>query len=806
MKIVRLSLSLLFTLGLLILFSIKIGDVPPLGYFLNPFTGFWHNAETEKGPELSSLKIDGLKDKVSIYYDEQLIPHIFATNDEDAYLAQGYVTAALRLWQMDFQTMAAAGRVSEIVGKKALDFDRLQRRKGMVYGAKNKIKSLNSHNESLMALEAYAKGVNAYIDNLFYRDLPLEYKLLGYRPEKWTPLKSSLLMMYMADDLSGEDKDLENTNVLKLLGKENFELLFPEVPKDLDPVIPKGTRWNFKPAPIKKEAIIIPEGYISKIPTQPLENLASNNWAISPKKSANGSTILANDPHLSFNLPSIWFVLQLHSPEMNVFGASLPGAPGIIIGFNDSIAWGVTNAKRDVRDWYQIKFRDEHKEQYAYDDKWLQSTKKIEEIKIRGENSFIDTVVYTHYGPVVYDEHFTGKLKQQNFALRWTAHDPSNELLSFKMLNKAQNYEDYLNALTHYQSPAQNFAFASANGDIAMGVQGKFVNKWPGQGKFLMDGSQSSQEWQGFIPQNHNANVKNPPRGYISSANQYPVDITYPYYIYDYIYENYRNRQINQRLNEMENISVEDMMLLQNDNFNLKASESLPLFLNLLDTNIISNPALENKQILEDWNYYNNADEKAPSIYGSWWRHLYASIWDEFDVDNLALYKPQAYNTIELMKKDPEHVFFDVLATPEVETLKDLLQDSFEKATDELTGWKKENEKDFEWGDYRKIRIQHLARLEPLSVYTRSGGGKHIVNATQGHRGPSWRMIVKFGEELKAWGVYPGGQSGNPGSPFYANLVDKWSQGEYYPLQLLQVGDTAKMDFHFNQTLKPATQ
>ncbi len=282
--------------------------------------------------------------------------------------------------------------------------------------------------------------------------------------------------------------------------------------------------------------------------------------------------MLAGDPHLDLNLPSIWYAVQLHAPGINTMGASLPGLPGVIIGTNDSIAWSLTNAQRDLVDWYKITFQDKSRSKYLLDGKWVGTRKVVEEIRIRGAKPFYDTVIYTRWGPVTYDRNFHAEDELNGYAFRWIAHDPSEEINAFYRLNRAKNYAEFIDAISSFSDPAQNFAFASVSGDIAMQVQGKFPVRRKDEGKFLLDGSKSSNGWQAFIPNDQNIGVKNPERGFVSSANQFPADSTYPYYITATSYEAYRNRRINDVLGKSTNITYRDMMKLQTDNFNLKAA------------------------------------------------------------------------------------------------------------------------------------------------------------------------------------------------------------------------------------------
>ena len=800
MKYFKLLLSFALAIGIFFTLNNKLGSIPPLGKFLNPYTGVWQN-ETDESIS-GEILIPGLIDKVTVHYDAQLIPHVFAQNDLDLYRAQGYLTAKHRLWQMEFQTYAAAGRLSEILGEGALAYDRQERRRGMVYGAEQTIQKM-SEDSDLEFTQAYADGVNSYVNQLQSKDLPVEYKLLDYKPEAWSPKKTALLLMYMTKMLAGGDEDIENTNALRLFGKERFDLLFPDFFDLTDPIIPKETDWSFidvpqTPTPFNEPVL----DSIAETIDKPDPNYGSNNWAVSGEKSYSGNAILANDPHLGLNLPSIWFVMQLKTPNHNAFGATLPGALAIIIGFNEYISWGQTNATRDVVDWYKIEFN-EDRTKYIYNNAWKDVTYRIEEIKIKGQASFKDSVRYTHHGPVVYDKNFKSDREKAGYAMKWIGHIGGNGQRTFLDLNKSKNYTDYLQALTHYTAPAQNFIFASTEGDIALWVQGKLPNKWEGQGKFIMDGSLPENDWQSFIPQAFNAHTKNPARGFVSSANQHPVDEAYPFYVYNDGYETYRNRVINSYFSAKDEFNIQDFKDLHNNNYNLKASELMPYMLETMD---VSNLTAEEKVVFDEakaWKYNNDIDEVGPSIWKQWYGKLYDMVWDEFDIEGTALDAPSTYQTIYLLKNKGEDAFMDIIETPKKETAKDLFLLSFKEAANRLMEIKLE-EGNYIWVNYKGTYAGHL--LQGLPAFSRFdipiGGGRNIVNATSENWGPSWRMIVEMTSPPTALGIYPGGQSGNPGSKYYDNFIDDWAAGKYHQLNFLQ-SDIATDVIISTQTLTP---
>jgi penicillin amidase len=820
MRILKFLISLTITLGLIYFFDNRwvVGGnpIPALGKFLDPFHGFWQNIEPSTPKESTSLKIPGLKDKVTVVFDSLDIPHIFANNDEDLYYAQGYITATHRLWQMEFQTHAAAGRVSEITGEgnngAILNYDRGQRRQGMVFAAQNALEALMQNATSKMMIEQYTAGVNAYINSLEYKMLPFEYKLLNYKPEPWTPLKCALLLKSMAQTLNMGDKDIEMTNALKRYGKEMVDLLYPDRDTEEDPIVSKPGNWKFKPVLSDTLPFAVPEELVKlnhKIPAQD-PTTGSNNWAVSGSKTASGSPILCGDPHLNLNLPSLWYAVQLNAPGINCMGASLPGTPTVIIGFNDSIAWSVTNAQRDLVDWFRISFQDESKSTYLLDGKWAETKKVIEAFQVRDQPIFYDTVIYTHWGPVTYDESFHADNNLRHYAFRWISHDPSNEFIAFHTLNRAKNYSEYMAALDFYVAPGQNFVFASVSGDIGMRVQGKFPARRKDEGKFVLDGSKGLNGWQSFIPNPQNVMDKNPARGFVSSANQYPVDNSYPYYITGTSFENYRNRRINKVLSEASGITPIDMMALQNDNYNLRAAESLPLFLQALDTTTFTAGGKKAYRILKSWDYNNSKESVGASYYEAWWNNITALIWDELDTGKVPMSRPTTFNTLKLIKEKPELPFFDIQSTPKKETAPDVIRRAFSFGVEDIEDWIAVNTDTTQqdiiptWADYKDSYLTHLLRIEALNIHVKAGGGKDIVNAHSRTHGPSWRMIVSLEKSgMRVWATYPGGQSGNPGSLHYTDMLDRWLHGQYFSLNFIKNPEDLKEDMIHSLVLNP---
>ena len=449
MRVIPFIISAIVTIGLIIVFNTNLILPAPLGKLLSPQHGIWQNAEKDNEDFTANLSFPQLTGKVNVYFDDRLVPHVFAEQENDAYFVQGYLHAKFRLWQMELQTLSAAGRASEVVGDVALNHDREFRRLGMVYAAENSLKEVEKDPIIKAECDAYTAGVNTFIDDLTESQLPIEYKLIGYKPEKWSNLKTALFLKYMSWDLAAHEDDFEMTNAKSFFSREDFEKLYPAAQDSVDPVIPKGTLYQKSKIEIKIPASV-DSLYFNQEPIpvkeqKPDKDNGSNNWAVSGNKTQSGYPILANDPHLGLNLPSLWYEIQISTPAFNAYGVSFPGSPGVIIGFNDSCAFGFTNGGRDVRDYYEIKFKDDSRKEYWFSNEWKKTDFRFEKIKVKGKPDFLDTIAYTVFGPVMFDKNFDGNktTNSKNYAVRWKAHDPSNELKIFNMLNHAKNYADY---------------------------------------------------------------------------------------------------------------------------------------------------------------------------------------------------------------------------------------------------------------------------------------------------------------------------------------------------------------------------
>lgn len=790
----RRSWSWLFWLLVLISLTFALnrrwGMVPPMGKFLSPFEGAWQSID-QPLHKRGVYPMKGRDGEIRIELDEDLVPHISASSERDLFFAQGYVTACHRLWQLDFQTRAAAGRLSEVIGAKTIEMDRFQRRFGIPEAARRSAALMLRDPETRNVLFAYSEGINEAISTWPSRKEPLEFKILDYQPEAWKPENSALLLKQMAYTLSGRTDDLAMNRALERYGKSVMDQLFPAYRYDEEPIIPSGTRFDFRP--LKVPEVPVSLGWTDttddKIPANRLQvleddnGIGSNNWAVSGKKTKSGYPILANDPHLALRMPSTWYMAELKCPSYHVMGAVIPGAPGIISGFNKNFAWGITNGYPDAADWYELTFNDKSCTHYWMNGQWLPSQRIREEIRVRGSENVVDDVFWTVNGPLVYRK---GEKPFQPFVpagsvLRWIGHEAGNELKSFLLLGKAASVKDVPAALADYTGPAQNFAVADAKGNLAMfAQQGKIPLRWREQGKFLLQAGPPEHAWQGWIPKEHLPSELNPGRGFVSSANQVPADTSYPYYLNWNYYSLERARRINQFLSGNDKFDLASMRILQNDNLNLFAQKVLPEMLRVLGQT--KDPILE---ILAAWNFRNDAAEIAPGIFDTWFRCWMGLVWSD-DFEEGFRY-PDKHVTWQIYLEKDNSSWFDNRKTPQAETGSFLLKRAFRMAKDTMNArfgpFSKTNSA-WQWASVKATRLEHMARISGLGEYNLlTGGGKDAVNATSSQVGQSWKMLVQLGPLPEAIGIYPGGQSGNPGSVFYNNFTERWRTGQYMQLK-----------------------
>jgi len=795
MRYLYLGLYGLLVLGIEVGLGRRWGKVPPLGKFFSPFVGFWQQAEPRNYRPPERLVIPTLEDTVFVVWDDRWVPHIYARNDRDLYRAQGYIQAYLRLWQMELQTDVAAGRLSRFLGEQALEIDRAMRRLGLPYAAEKAYQLMSQDSITRTIIEAFTEGVNAYIATLSYKDLPLEYKLLDYWPEPWTPFKSALLVKYMAYDLSVKAPDKYLTRLLAQYGKGAIDTLYPNLALFGATTILHGPAYEgptLELPPQPKD--YFSEGYAQDTEAFSMEAdpewLGSNNWAVSGKRTATGYPLLANDPHLTLTLPSIWLEMHLESPSVSVYGVTLLGAPGVIIGYNRAIAWGVTNVGPDAWDYYHLRYADEKGQSFWYNGQKVPLHPRPETLHVRtrwgGEKIVIDTVWYSPWGPVVHRRFdniprpLWGKARQApiDAALRWISYEPSNEALTFYYLNRAKSLQDYKHALSYFGSPAQNFVYADTAGHIAVWARGYYPLRWREQGKFVLDAEKPEHHWRDWLPMEANPHAIDPPEGFVRSANTLPAGPEYPYYLGWYFALPTRAARIADRLSTLQNATVDSMRLLQLDSWGYIPAHALPVMLAYLAQK--SSRYLDS---LRSWDYHYRGQSIAPTLFERWWNAFHSKLWDEvairrpeWDVTLAVLL--EAAKADSLQKPSAYERWIDDARTPQRERLRDLLEETFAQVEAEVA---QKPDSLLWWWRERGNHLRHLGRIPGLGGDTlRADGNGQVVNAIGSSAGPSWRMVVDLKPPVQGYGIYPGGQSGNPGSFQYAAFVKDYEAGKLY--------------------------
>lgn len=765
-------------------------DLPPLGKFFDPYHGYLALRNSDQLPT-QDLFFESLRDTVNVTWDERRVPHIFANNEHDLFFVQGYIHAFDRLWQMEFQVMAAGGRLSEILGDRTIDYDRFQRRLGMMRGAENVLEFYQQDPTMLSSLQAYSDGINAYISTLEPDQYPIEYKLLDYAPENWSIKKCGLLYMYMAWELSGSTNDLAHTKFLKEFGVDEYQKLYGFDTPLLSPIMPRETEWDFDPIEVKPPSeIYLSDPYGDGMSYQPNTNNGSNNFAVSGKLSETGLPILSNDPHLNLTLPSIWYENHLISPGINAYGVSLLGAPCVVIGYNKDIAWGSTNGMNDVMDFYDITFRDESMMEYLHDDVWKKVILSIEEIRVRDSETILDTTYMTHHGPIMSHDIFEkmprfGSAVSIGRAMRWLASEPSMEPKTFYLLNKAKTYQDYLDAISYFNCPGQNIIFASNNNDIAIWQTNKLIPKWDLQGRFIMDGTDPSHDWKTKLPIEHQPHSLNPERGFLSSANQNPVDGSYPYYVPGDYAPPFRGARIDELLSDIKGVSYDDLRKIQIDNKSLLAQRVVPFLLRTLDPLSLSSDQIEIYNHLSQWDYFYNPESVMPTMFDAWIKNISRSTWrDQLGDADADVEWPNYRVLSDLIVDDPNSKWFDNIITNKIESLSDISQNAFAIESERLLNELGPIDDAWQWKNSRGTDVHHLAKIPGFgNLHLPTGGDWNIPNATAKTHGPSWRFVVELGERPRAYGTYPGGQSGFPGSVHYDQFLDSWVKGELYELK-----------------------
>lgn len=726
--------------------------------------------------------VEILDNNATVIRDEIGVPHIKTETDADLYRAQGYVQAQDRLFQMDLSRRQASGQLAEVIGADAVDTDKFFRTFSLRDAAE---KSWSGYDEEAQqVLEWFAEGVNAYIDEAKKNnDLSYEFALLGYEPTEWTPVDSLTIGKFMAYDLGGHWNTLAVRHwALNEFPEDKAAELFINYPENAPAILAANKQQPVQVAGEFDASVIPPEFN------------GSNNWVVSGDKTTSGKPLLADDPHLGLSTPSIWYQMHLESPKQNVSGVIFAGVPGIILGHNEKVAWGVTNVGPDVQDLYIETPNPEDPTQFEYEGKWEKAEVRKEPIKIKDKKTEDFEVLVTRHGPVVsnilYDDEDPGAV----FSMQWTALEPTLELQAVLNFNKASNWAEFELALEDFQAPAQNFVFASTDGTIAYKANGRIPIRKTGDGQLPVPGNSAEYGWEGYVPFDELPRSVNPKNGFIATANNEVIDDSYPYHITDFWAQPYRYERIAEVLEASDKLTAEDMMNLQMDQKNLYAAEFLKDMISTVHNN--TDDYDEVLALLEKWDQVDDKDQGAPLVFHTWIKQLPETLLaDEFPKDVFEMLDGKNHITDEMMRdafKGTEGIW-----VREYGGIEKWLVDSLETAVAEIEEEQGNDPADWKWGEHHQLTFPHpLAGASPIFEKLLNpkpvpiGGSNVTVQAAAStadgnvNHGASWRFVADLADLSSAYHIVGPGLSGHMKSDYYHNQVDDWAQGDYHETEI----------------------
>lgn len=763
----------LYSLGaiiLLVLFMLLIGNV------------YIHKSL----PQLEgTLTLPALESEVTVVTDANGVPHIKAENEHDLYVAQGYVQAQHRLFQMELSRRQASGHLSEVVGEGMVEQDKYFRTLGLRRAAEESYDTYSE--ESKGVLQAFADGVNAYIQQAKETDsLPIEFTLMGSEPAEWTPLDSLTIGKYMAFDLGGHwERQAFNYYVLNRYDEEKAYELFPSYPEN-------------KPTIIGEEEVDVASSFEHAV--IPHSFNGSNNWVVSGEKTASGQPLLADDPHLGLATPSIWLQMDLEAPDVKVSGVIFAGVPGIILGNNQDIAWGVTNTGPDVQQLYLEKRNPENPEEFLFEGEWEQAEVIDEPIRVKDGETIDYQVVETRHGPVISE--FAGDSGQGTvMSLRWTALESTTELEAILEMNKAGNWDEFEEALEKFHVPAQNFVFASTDGTIAYKANGKIPIYENGDDALLpLAGWEEENEWDGYIPFDELPTVVNPEKGFIATANNKIAGEDYPYHISNVWAQPYRYERIAEVLEAGSDLTVEDMQALQMDQMNLQAREFVPAFIEALKGTEFADAEAEALELLEQWDYQDAVDKAQPLIFHNWMDEIEALLYEGgigIPTDVMELFSGRAQTTDQLLRMAISGE--GSIWVEERGGLQELLLTSLSETIDHLVGEYGEDLTAWQWGDYHQVQFYHpLSGIHPVLAFFFNNedpipvGGSSVTPMAASYdqetgevdHGASWRFVIDASNMETGYHTVAPGQSGHFKSDWYHDQMDDWVEGNYHETRM----------------------
>jgi penicillin amidase len=749
-----------------------------------------------------TLTIKGLSAPVTVYRDNHAIPQLYASNADDLFKAQGYVHAQERFWEMDFRRHVTSGRLAELFGAGQVETDKFLRTSGWRRVAEQEWSLISP--ESRRFLQDYADGVNAYLAKHGESASSLEYSVLklqnsGYTIAKWDPVDSLAWLKAMAWDLRGNIDDEITRSILvdSGLSRAQVEQLYPAYP-------------YAQHLPILAAATTGGSGGGGATPmTSAVPGVGSNSWVISGDRTSTGKPILANDPHLSPSMPSIWYQMGLHCTcDFNVAGFTFSGVPGVVIGHNARIAWGFTNLSPDVTDLYLEKLDGDR---YMVDGAWRPLRIRQEIIKVAGGKPVTLTIRATGNGPLLSD--VSDDLKKVGgtayaVALRWTALDPGRTVDALFALDRAADWKQFRAAAGQFEVPSQNLVYADVDGNIGYQAPGRIPIRGKGDGRWPAPGWDSAYDWKGFLPYDSLPSALNPARGYVATANQPVTGPSAQFLTSDWSY-GYRSQRILDMLAaataDGKKVSVADVQGMQLDNYNGLAAQLVPEMLRLPLTGRTAKAAA----LLAGWDFQQPADGRAGSAqakssaaaayFNVFWRQLLSKTFDELPADRKAGGSDRWWVVVVGLFGQPDSPWWDNRSTARVETRDDIVAAAMSAAAGELAGRLGNDPAGWRWGRLHTLELRNASfgnsGIAPIEWLFNKGpipvsGGNNIVNATgwdpaagyEVDAVPSMRMIVDMSNLDSSRWVQVSGESGHAFSAHYSDQLDLWRTGQTLPM------------------------
>ena len=750
--------------------------------------------------------------QIKIFRDSTAVPYIIAKDDKDVAFALGYVHAQDRLFMMDMVRRAGEGRLSEILGSKALPFDEMFRTVGIEKIAENIYKQLSP--ESKLLLESYSEGVNFYINHNKDK-LPVEFDVLGYTPREWTPVSSLVVIRMMGWELNiGWWSDIALSDLISKLGYEKVREILPNYPENAPYVIPPGIKSYGKLA----SGFLKTDTDFRKFIGWTGTHIGSNNWIVNGKLSTSGSPVIANDTHLAFSAPCKWYAAVIKSKGWNAGGVTLPGAPVVVIGKNKNIAWAVTNIMEDDADFYSEKL-DSAGNNYFYKGKWHPLNIVKDTIKVKDTSDVIIKIKSTEHGPIISGIHPYGVyLKDKNIinsciSMQWLGRYPSDELLTFYKINKASNWEEFRAAFKTYGLPGQNFVYGDEKGNIGYFFGAKLPIRNTNNPSLIYDGTTGDGDWKGFVPEDKLPNLFNPSDNFIASANN-KTEKNFKYYITDLWEPPSRIERITTLLTGKSKQSVKDFMKYQNDFVSPYADSMTSYILNAFKNVKITDPNLSTAiELFKNWRYNINRDDQISAIYEVFFKHLLRNIFlnkmgkDLFN--EFVFVQNIPFRSIMQLMHNPGSDWFDDPSTPTVENRDDLIRKSMDDALNDLENNYGKDLTNWQWGKMHYVVFKHffsghssiLDKMIDIGPFPIGGDGTTIFNTEypftvdvnhipglkhgeyENNLGPVMRYIYDFSKPDQFYLILTTGESGNVISKFYKDMTQMWLSGKYLKIR-----------------------